>query len=161
MKIFGLLIFILFTIFFTQSVYSHSVQVGYCTSCDGSVRIWVEHWHGNEDPNGTSMTLDVTVNGVTTSYNGVPNTSVLNTTKDNLPCASAFTVFGICPRGNTENDWVAYDFPSLPTNVPIIITVVAGHTVFTEDGCGMYPASTRSEERRVGKECRSRMALDH
>lgn len=142
MKIFKLLICLLFTIFIAQSAYSHSVQVGFCTSCDGSVRIWVEHWHGNEDPNGTSMTLDVTIDGVTTSYNGVPNASVLNTSKNNLPCASAFTVFGVCPRGNQENDWVAYDFPSLPTNVPIVITVVAGHTVFTEDGCGMYPAST-------------------
>lgn len=142
MKILRSLLGLLFTVVLTQNAYSHSVQVGYCTSCTGDVRIWVEHWHGNEDPNGTSMTLDVTVNGVITSYTGVPNTSVLNTSVNNLSCASTITIFGSCSDANTYNDWVAYDFPSLPTNVPIDITVVAGHTVFTEDGCNMYPAST-------------------
>jgi gliding motility-associated-like protein len=143
MKIFKTILTLLFITSITHNAYSHSVQVGYCTNCNGDVRIWVEHWHGAEDPNGTTMTLNVTVNGVMTSYTGVPNTSVLNTTTNNLPCGSAMTIFGSCPgEANTYNDWVAYDFPSLPTNVPIIITVVVGNTVFTEDGCGMYPAST-------------------
>src|SRR5690554_7957837 len=96
MKILRSLLGLLFTVVLTQNAYSHSVQVGYCTSCTGDERIWVEHWHGNEDPNGTSMTLDVTVNGVITSYTGVPNTSVLNTSVNNLSCASTITIFGSC-----------------------------------------------------------------
>lgn len=130
-------------LFIFNQALAHSVQVAYCTSCDGNVRVWVEHWHGNEDPNGTTMTLQVEVNGVVTNHVGSPHTSVLGMGINDLECASAITVFGACQaRANTENDWVAYDFPNLPLNTPITITVVAGHTQFTQDGCGMFPAST-------------------
>src|SRR5690554_2214056 len=142
MKILRSLLGLLFTVVLTQNAYSHSVQVGYCTSCTGDVRIWVEHWHGNEDLNGTSMTVDVTVNGVITIYTGVPNTSVLNTSVTILYCESTISIFWSYSDANIYHDWVAYDFSSLPTNVPVDITVVAVHTVFTEEGCNRYPAST-------------------
>ncbi|MBW7866920.1 MAG: PKD domain-containing protein [Brumimicrobium sp.] len=123
---------------------AHSVQVGYCFNCNGDLRIWVEHWHGAEDPSTTTMTLSVTVAGNTTNHTGSPTSSVMNTPRQNLPgCTNPITIFASCPgQANTYNDWVAYDFPSMPANVPITITILSGNTVFTEDGCGMYPAST-------------------
>lgn len=123
---------------------AHSVQLGYCYSCNGDLRIWVEHWHGNEDPNSTTMTLDVTIGGSTSQYTGVPSASIMDTPVGNLPgCTNPITIFASCPGdANTYNDWVAYDFNGMPTGVPISITVVSGNTVFTADGCGMFPAST-------------------
>lgn len=130
--------------FFIQEARAHSVQVGYCYNCNGDLRIWVEHWHGAEDPNSTTMTLDVTVNGVTTTYTGVPSGSIMDTPVGNLPgCTNPITIFATCPgQANTYNDWVSYDFNGMPTNVPINITILSGNTVFTADGCSMYPAST-------------------
>lgn len=131
--------------FFSLSyIQAHSVQVGYCYNCNGDLRIWVEHWHSTEPIGSTTMTLNVTVNNVTTSQTGSPTTGIQNTAVGNLPgCTTPITIFGSCPgQANTYNDWVSYDFPGMPTNTPITIEIVSGNTVFTQDGCGMYPAST-------------------
>ncbi|HLV41643.1 MAG TPA: PKD domain-containing protein, partial [Brumimicrobium sp.] len=138
------LIVLFVTLFIAQVAFSHSVQFAYCTSCDGKVRIWVEHWHGSENPGSTTMTMEVIVNGVTTTHTGIPNQSVIGVPRDNLPCASTIHVFGACPGGeaNKYNDWVAYDFESLPTNVSIEFRIISGNTAFTADGCNMFPLST-------------------
>lgn len=134
----------LFALCLRYNVFGHSVQVAYCANCNGDLRIWVEHWHDNEDINSTTMTLDVTVNGVTTTYTGSPNSGVLDVPFGSLPgCSSPLTIFGSCPSyANTYNDWVAYDFVGMPVGIPITITIISGNSAFTEDGCGMYPAST-------------------
>lgn len=126
------------------NAFGHSVQVAYCANCSGDLRIWVEHWHSTEDINSTTMTLEVTVNGVTTTYTGSPNTGVQDVPFGSLPgCSTPLTLFGSCPgQANTYNDWVAYDFIGMPVGVPIIIKIISGNSAFTEDGCGMYPAST-------------------
>ena len=118
--------------------------MGYCYNCNGDLRIWVEHWHSTEPIGSTTMTLNVTVNGVTTQQTGNPVSNLQNTPVGNLPgCTTPITIFGSCPgQANTYNDWVSYDFPGMPTNTPITIEIVSGNTVFTQDGCGMYPAST-------------------
>jgi gliding motility-associated-like protein len=130
--------------FFTlTNIQAHSVQVGYCYNCNGDLRIWVEHWHGNASVNSTTMTLNVTVNNVTTTQTGNPVSNLQNTPVGSLPgCTTPITIFGTCPQANTYNDWVNFDFPGMPTNTPITIEIVSGNTVFTQDGCGMYPAST-------------------
>lgn len=127
-----------------SNAYGHSVQVAYCANCNGDLRIWVEHWHSNEDINSTTMTIDVTVNGVTTTQTGSPNSGVLGVPFGSLTgCSSPLTIFGSCPNdANTYNDWVAYDFIGMPVGIPITITIISGNSAFTEDGCGMYPAST-------------------
>jgi gliding motility-associated-like protein len=143
----NLLILILFTSALSQ-VKAHSVQLGYCTSCNGDLRIWVEHWHTTSNPNSTTMTLQLNVNSVITNITGSPNASVLNTTIGNLPgCFTPLNVFASCPgtgygSANYHNDWVAYDFNGLPCGVPISVTIISGNTAFTADGCGMMPAST-------------------
>lgn len=127
-----------------SSAFSHSVQVAWCQNCQGFLRLYVEHWHGGADPGSTTMTIEVTVNGVTTTQTGSPVTNTQGITIDELPeCATPPTVFAGCGRANTENDWVTYDFPNVPTDVPVEITIISGNTVFTQDCDGsMYPAST-------------------
>ena len=142
MKNFSLILSSLFLILSSTSN-AQSVQVRYCVSCNGDLRIWVEHWHGAEDPTTTSMTIDLEVNGITTSQTSVPGGAVLNVQPGNLPgCSSPLTYGAGCAgEQNTYNDWVYYDFTGLPQNVPITFTLISGNTVFTMDGCGMYPLS--------------------
>ena len=129
---------------FTSNVYGHSVQVGYCITCNGDLTLYVEHWHGTEDPSTTTMTIDLTISGVTTTVTGSPTGRILNTPLSALPgCANPIHIFASCPgQANTYNDWVLYTFPQLPCGQPVVITIISGNSAFTEDGCGMYPAST-------------------
>ena len=133
----------LFLMSLNFSLKSHSVQIAYCVDCSGNLRIFVEHWHGTEDPNSTTMTINYTTGGVTTSIVGSPAGSIQNVPFGQLPgCATPATSFGsVSGEANTYNDWVYYDFLNPPTGVPITITVLSGSTVFTEDGGGMYPAT--------------------
>lgn len=132
-----------FLSFWSFNVMAHSVQVQYCVSCNGDLRIWVEHWHGAEDPSSTTMTIDLTVNGNTTTQTSVPGGSVQNMQSGNLPgCSTPITYATGCPgEQNTYNDWVYYDFTGLPQNQAITFTLISGNTVFTQDGCNMYPLS--------------------
>lgn len=127
-----------------SKTYAHSVQVAYCVSCTGALRLYVEHWHGTENPATTTMTITTTINGVTTTQTASPAGAIYNTTFANLPnCATPATTFASCAQANTYNNWVIYDFPSAAPGATVNITVVSGNNVFTE-ACtgGMYPAST-------------------
>lgn len=133
--------FIIIIIISVGQVFSHSVQVQYCVSCSGDLRIWVEHWHSTEDPNSTTMTISLTVNGITSTVTSSPGGAVMGLIPGELPgCSTPITYVTGCPgEENTYNDWVYYDFVNLPSNVPVSFTVISGNTVFTEDACGMYP----------------------
>ena len=122
-------------------VFSHSVQVHWCTSCDGNLRIWLEHWHGTEDPNTTTMTISININGVESTITSVPGGGLIDVASEDLPgCSSNLTYVTGCPEEeNLYNDWVYYDFPLLPANTPLSFTIVSGNTVFTEDCGDMYP----------------------
>jgi gliding motility-associated-like protein len=124
-------------------VFSHSVQVQWCVSCGGDLRIWLEHWHGTEDPNSTTMTISLTINGTTSTITSVPGGGVLGMTPSQLTgCSTPIAYAAGCPtEENTYNDWVYYDFTNLPTNVPLSFTIISGNTEFTEDCCSpcMYP----------------------
>ena len=124
-------------------VKAHSVQIQYCVNCAGDLRIWVEHWHGSASPATTSMTIDVDINGTTTTYNSAPGGGVQNVPAGSLPGCSTPLIYGAGCAGNenTYNDWVYYDFLGLPANQPITVTIISGNTVFTSDGCGMFPLS--------------------
>ena len=134
-------IFFVLAFFCNTYLFSHSVQVQYCVSCNGDLRIWLEHWHGTEDPNTTTMTISVTINGSTTTYTSAPGGGVMDIPSASLPgCSTPITYAASCPgEENTYNDWVYYDFPGLPANVPLAFTIISGNTQFTMDGCGMYP----------------------
>lgn len=138
------MIFLFIVLSNSFNIYGHSVQVGYCVSCSGELTLYVEHWHASSDPNSTTMTINLNINGVTSSVTGSPIDNIQDTPYSGLPgCNDPITIFGSCSGdANTYNDWVVFKFPNLPTGVPITITVVSGSTVFTEDGCNMYPASS-------------------
>jgi len=137
-------VFLFIVLGLSTNIYGHSVQVGYCVSCSGELTLYAEHWHGSEDPSTTTMTLQLNINGVITTVTGSPTANIQDTPLSDLPgCTDPIHIFASCPgEANTYNDWVVYHFPTLPTGVPIIITVLSGNSAFTEDACGMYPAST-------------------
>jgi|GEM_PF-2694134 len=130
------------------SLKAHVVQIGYCVNCDDVLRLYLEHWHGNADPSSTTMTISVTVNGVTTTYTGSPLVNLQDTPAAKLPgCATPLTVFASCPgtgpqTANYYNDWISYDFPQVPCGVPVSFSVISGSNAFTSDGCNMYPATS-------------------
>ena len=142
---FNKLIFSFITIIICSvgQVFSHSVQVQWCVSCSGDLRIWLEHWHGSEDPNSTTMTISININGNTSTITSSPGGGVMGMTPSQLSgCSTPITYAVGCPtEENTYNDWVYYDFPGLPTNVPLSFTIISGNTQFTEDCCSpcMYP----------------------
>jgi len=138
-----LIITFIIIIYSVGQVFSHSVQVQYCVSCSGDLRIWLEHWHGSEDPSTTTMTISVTINGNTSTITSSPGGGVMQMTPGSLPgCSTPITYAAGCPaEENTWNDWVYYDFPGLPANVPLSFTIISGNTYFTMDCCEpcMYP----------------------
>ncbi|PCJ26364.1 MAG: hypothetical protein COA97_06170 [Flavobacteriales bacterium] len=126
------------------NVKSHAVQVGYCLDgCNGNLRVWIEHWHGPNSGLVGSLTIIITINGVPTTISGSP-TMTATTISANLPgCLTPLVSFASCPsQANTYNEWVGYDFPSIPAGVPITITVSsnAATDILTSDCGGMYPA---------------------
>ncbi|MBL4593596.1 MAG: PKD domain-containing protein [Flavobacteriales bacterium] len=128
-----------------SKVNAHAVQLGYCTNCNGDLRIWIEHWHGASF-GASSLTVTITVNGVPTTITGATTlASPLNTPAANLPgCFTPLVPFAACTQANTYGEWVAYDFPGVSCGVPISVVVTANQstTIYTQDACGMYPAST-------------------
>lgn len=140
-----ILLFAFLSLFTVSVSKAHSVQVGYCVSCTGELTLYVEHWHGAADPSSTTMTIQLNINGVITTQTGSPIENIQDTPFSELPgCTNPITIFSTCGSGeaNAYNDWVVFKFPNLPTGVPVYITINSGNTVFTEDGCNMYPATS-------------------
>jgi gliding motility-associated-like protein len=146
-------LFLVFFTFVSYFTFSHSVQIQYCVSCNGDLRVWVEHWHGSANPNTTTMTISLDVGGTTTTQTQSPAGSVMNLNPNQLPgCSTPIVYAAGCPGDqNTYNDWVYYDFFNLPQNVPITFTIISGNSVFTEDGCNMYPLSVTFTIQGVGQ----------
>ncbi len=136
-------IYLIGSLFLLVTANAHSVQVQYCTSCNGDLRIWVEHWHGNENPSTTNMSISLDIGGVVTTQTSAPGGAVLGVPAQNLPgCSNPIVYVTGCPgQENTYNDWVYYDFTGIPAGVSSTFTILSGNTVFTQDGCGMFPVS--------------------
>ncbi len=126
---------------FNSQLKSHSVQIAYCVDCNGNLRIFVEHWHGTQNPNSTNMTISLNVNNNITTQTQSPAFGLINVPFSQLPgCVTPITSVAGCPgQMNTYNDWVVYDYINLPANTPIAFTIISGNNSFTSDGCGMYP----------------------
>ena len=83
---------------FTNELKSHSVQIAYCVDCNGNLRIFVEHWHGSENPNSTNMTISLNVNNVITTQTQPPAFGLINVPFASLPgCVTPVTSVGGCP----------------------------------------------------------------
>lgn len=139
LRVFSTLILAIFSV----QLFAHSVQVAYCISCTGQLRLYVEHWHSTEDPSTTQMTIEYNDGTGVQTITGSPVANIQDIPKGQLPgCTAVPVTFGSCTSSaNTYNDWVYYDFLNPPANVPITITVISGSNAFTMDCGGMYPAS--------------------
>lgn len=139
MRVFATLILALFSL----QLFAHSVQVAYCISCTGQLRLYVEHWHSTEDPSTTQMTIEYNDGSGVQTITGSPVANIQDIPKGQLPgCTAVPVTFGSCTSSaNSYNDWVYYDFLNPPANVPITIRVISGSNAFTMDCGGMYPAS--------------------
>ncbi len=125
-----------------SQVKAHSVQIAYCVDCNGTLHIYVEHWHSSSaNPNTTSMTIQLTVNGNPTVITQTASAAILSTPFSSLPgCFTPITSVANCPgSANYYNDWLVYDFPNLPSGVPIAFTILSGNNSEVADACGMYP----------------------
>ena len=137
----SLIILCLFFVGFATKLNAHSVQIAYCVDCNGNLRIFVEHWHGTQNPNSTSMTISLNVGGTITTQTNPPAFGIINVAFGALPgCSTPITsVAGCAGNANSYNDWVIYDYFGITPGVPCSFTILSGSNSFTSDGCGMYP----------------------
>lgn len=127
--------------------FAHGVQVVYRVLPSGFIRIYVEHWHGDQTAgslvnNGMSITTTYGTTTITQNLN--PTGAVNNTAWNNLPGGgSALTVLRTCSgEANRYNDWAYYDFAPAACGIPISITLNQGNTVVLEEACsGLYPVT--------------------
>ena len=126
-----------------QSAFGHGVQIGYGTLANGFIRVYVEHWHG-DNPGLSNSPLNITISsasGTTTNtYNAMGQ--VNNTAWNNLPgLGSNIHILAGCPyEANTYNDWLYWDFAPGTCNQAVTITINSGTTVVTTEACdAIYP----------------------
>ena len=130
----------------TSNIFPHTVQVAYTTNCEGNLRLYVEHWHNAINPSSTTMTIKITIGTVISTITSSPGGGIQNTLIGSLPYAPV-TVVGACNGGinpiksyaNMHNDWVYYDYPSVPCGTAMSITILSGNNEITQDGCSMFP----------------------
>ncbi len=136
-------------LFGAQKAAAHGVQVAYGTTPTGFVRIYIEHWHGDQSslvyPNNINVT--VTTSSGSTSFNVDPSGTVNNTAVGSLPgLVGPITVLATTPESNRYNDWGYWDFAPGSCNQPVTITVNQGNSVvFTEAYSNLYPATIAAQ----------------
>jgi hypothetical protein len=129
----------------TTQTFAHGVQVGYCVMPSGYVRIYLEHWHGDQTTAslmGNGMSITTSYGGNTITQNLNPTGAVNNTGVASLPSGgSGVTILAGCPGdANTWNDWAYYDFAPAACNTPVSITLNQGLTVVLEEACtSLFP----------------------
>lgn len=132
-------------IFSFSSLFAHGVQIGYCVLSNGYIRVYIEHWHGDQTVQsfaGNSISVTTTYGSTTVTQNVDASGAVNNTAWNNLPgCGSGITMLYGCPgEANTYNDWGYFDFAPAACNIPVSITINAGNTVVFQEACGqLYP----------------------
>ncbi len=137
----GRLLFLLMLFTMVTKLSAHSVQIQYCVGCEGQFTVWVEHWHGYEDPSTTSMTMTISYDGVTEVITSAPGGEAHDLTAEELPgCSTPIAYVAGCPgQENNYLDWVFYEFVGIPEGAIVTFTIIEGLSAFTADGCGMYP----------------------
>ena len=133
-----------------QSAEAHSVQMGYCVLNNGFIRVYIEHWHGDQSLaslNGNTINVTTQV-GASTVVQNINATGFANNTNVNsLPgCGSNFIVLSTCSgQANTRNDWAYWDFAPAACNVPISIRINSGNTVVFQEACGnLFPQTVNA-----------------
>ena len=136
----------------SQMVYAHGTQAAYCITNSGTIRVYIEHWHGNIVPSQVVNALvvinvtDVNTN-VSSQFMMIPDGVVWNTSVNNLPdCKGPLTILHECSGvANTYNDWVYWDFVPPSCFDPLTIElagVVGSQSWYFDEACGaLYPTS--------------------
>jgi hypothetical protein len=138
-------------IFGAQTASAHGVQVAYGTTPTGFVRIYIEHWHGDETVASLGSTNNINVTVVTGATSSTFNVNVSGTVNStavgSLPgLVGPIHVLSTTPESNQYNDWGYWDFAPGSCNVPVSITVNQGNTViFQEAYSNLYPATIQAQ----------------
>lgn len=142
-----LLLFLLLSVF-SIDTFAHGVQVAYEIRNDGTIRIWIEHWHGHvSNVNSYPLIVETYSNGTllanqTYYANGYQNSTSLG----NLPNQGTLNVLSACPNeANYYNNWVYWDFYPPVCNQTIDLVIVDGPSYTTEEACSsLYPQTITS-----------------
>ena len=133
------------------SLYGHTVQISYCITDEGRIRVFFEHWHGNLTVAQTAnavvnMTVFDSSTGMTTNFSSLPAGVVWDTGINDLPgCKGGMNVLSQCNGANMYNDWAYWDFtpPECFVDIRISINSVGGTQswIFVEACGGLMPTS--------------------
>ncbi|MFQ5445971.1 MAG: HYR domain-containing protein, partial [Saprospiraceae bacterium] len=132
-------------LFALQTAFGHGVQIGYCVLDNGFIRVYIEHWHGDQTVQslaGNTISVTTTYGSTTVTQNVNAAGAVNNTSWNNLPgCGASITILAQCPgEANNYNDWGYFDFAPAACGVPVSITINAGNTVVFAEACSqLYP----------------------
>ncbi|WP_165871573.1 HYR domain-containing protein [Flaviaesturariibacter flavus] len=127
----------LLILLFNLTASAHAVQVGYYVLPNGFIRVYIEHWHGDQTTatlvnNGMSITT--TYGSTTVTQNVNPTGAVNNTAWNALPFSGPnLHILSAGPSANQYNDWAYYDFAPAACNVPVQIVLNGGLTVVLEE----------------------------
>ena len=118
--------------------YAHAVQTFWELRGDGTIRFWVEHWHGDVDANTMTSYYIVVDQG-----NGQENITASgyynNTDFSNLDVQGAVNNRIQCGSANNYGDWVYYDFYPSKCNETVTISFVGAPPSETTPECpGLY-----------------------
>ena len=134
---------------------AHGVQVAYCITNNGTIRIYIEHWHGNVTAAQTAnaQVQIIVDDGMTVNNQFYPAQGVVwDTAIDDLPdCKESIVSISGCTTAsagrimNTQNDWSYWEFtaPSCGGALTLTVASVTGsQSFYFDEGCGnLYPAS--------------------
>jgi hypothetical protein len=128
-------------------VSAHGVQVAHCETGNGSLRVFIEHWHGdNGVSNSDTLTLSVDVAGIVTKPTVHSSGHVVNRALADLPGCAPGTIAvadeTCAGRSNSYNDWGYWDFAPNSCGQTTTVQLLQGNTwVFTEGCSVLYPTT--------------------
>ena len=135
----------------TIGLHAHTVQIAYCVTDQGSIRLYFEHWHGNLTVAQTAdaavqMTVTDGGTGMTSNISVLPTGVIWDTDINSLPdCKGPLNILSTCASANTYNDWAYWDFvpPACFVDLTVEVTGVVGAQAFIFlEGCGnLMPTS--------------------
>ena len=122
-------------ILISLNTYAHTVQTFWEQRDDGTIRFWLEHWHGTVDDNTLGRYYIIVNQGngdEQIAGSGYYNSTFFN----NLPVQGTVNNRVQCPgEANTYNDWVYYDFYPAKCNEEVTIAFLEGPPAETMEAC--------------------------
>ena len=109
--------FFIGTLFVASPLFAHTVTVFWCIDPSGAnMRVWHEHWHGDQTTITSTLDLTIVINGGTPIFLPAtpPTGAINNTPQANLPCdygpcGVGQQILATTSRTSTYNDWAYWD----------------------------------------------------